>query len=171
MNHVEPNHTQNKIDILSKVALFSDITHNFPAIKSLSELMNFAQYQSGSYLTKEGEEGVEFYVLINGQVSIRRNTPEGDTYKVVVLNGEKFPAFGEGGLIEGERRSATVVCESQCECLVLTRQQFQSYCQTHPENALPIVIKIAQALIGRLNQTSRDMMLLHKALMDEIRSN
>ena len=162
---------KNKTEVLEKVALLDSLKANQLAMNSIAELMEFKSYSTGTYLTTEGLEGVEYFILIKGEVSIRRNTPEGDSYKVVVLNASKHPSFGEGGLIEGERRSATIVCETDVECLILMREQFQTFCQSHPEYALPIVIKIAQALIGRLNQTSRDMMLLHKALMDEIRSN
>lgn len=160
-----------KTNILEKVALLDSLMSNTLVMRAIAELMEMKSFPAGTYLTTEGQEGVEYYILTKGEVSIRRNTPEGDSYKVVVLNATKHPSFGEGGLIEGERRSATVVCESDVECLILTRSQFQTFCQKHPEFALPIVIKIAQSLMGRLNQTSRDMMLLHKALMDEIRSN
>ena len=79
------------------------------------------------------------------------------------------PALGEGGLIEAEPRSATVKMDIDSQCLVLTRDAFAKFGDAHPDWALPILKKIATTLMGRLRQTSNDLMLLHKALMNEIR--
>ena len=87
------------------------------------------------------------------------------------MDHKSHPAFGEGGLMDGEVRSATIVCESPVDCLVLTKSDFDAFCARSPQYALPIFRKIAKSLMARLNQTSNDLMLLHKALMDEIRNS
>ena len=120
-------------------------------------------------MIEEGAIGDDFFVLIEGQVSIFKNTPEGDSYKVVILSHNSHPSFGEGGLIEAEPRSATVKCDTNVKCLVLNRIDFEEFCSKNPKNALPIMKKISIALMKRLKQTSNDLMLLHKALMHEIR--
>lgn len=158
-----------KTEILAKVPLLSGLTNKPAALQHLAEAMEIRRFQAGHTLIREGELGDEFFVLIEGSVSVYRKTPDGDTYKVVILKAEMTPALGEGGLVEAEPRSATVTCDTECQCLVLTKAQFLKFCDLHPEDAVPILKKIVTVLMGRLRQTSHDLMLLHKALMHEIR--
>jgi CRP-like cAMP-binding protein len=157
--------------VLHDVSLFQDIRHLPEALLSLQKIMKSHKYAKGKVLISQGDAGHEFFVLLKGQVSIEKLTPEGDRYKVAVLRGEQHAAFGEGGLIEGEARSATVTCDTDVECLVLSCQEFDQFSLTQPHFALPVLKRIALILMNRLNQTSNDLMLLHKALMSEIRSS
>ena len=159
------------ISVLKKVSIFSELAENAEALTAILNMLEKKSFKAESILIKEGDPGEEFFILLKGKVAIARTTPEGEMYKVVVLDGDNNPAFGEGGLIEGEKRSATVFAETDCDTLVLSLQKFTEFAAIKPEYAYPILKKIAQNLMGRLNQTSRDLMLLHKALMDEIRSN
>ena len=158
-----------KAEILKKVPLLEGLKDKPEALGHLAGIMVLRKFPAGHALIKEGELGEEFYVLIEGQVSISKKTPDGDTYKVAILKAEITPALGEGGLIEAEPRSATVMCDQPCQCLVLTRDAFLTFCDVHPDEAVPILKKIVHVLMTRLRQTSHDLMLLHKALMNEIR--
>jgi CRP-like cAMP-binding protein len=155
--------------VLNKVPLLAGLKDNWPALDALSAIMVIRDFPVGHTLIEEGQLGDEFFVLIKGQVSVYKRTPDGDSYKVVILTQEMTPALGEGGLIEAEPRSATVQMDTDSSCLVLTRDAFAQFCQNHPDWAVPVLKKIATTLMGRLRQTSNDLMLLHKALMNEIR--
>jgi CRP-like cAMP-binding protein len=164
--------TPNKVDpiiLLGKVPLLKGLSQNKSALEALSGLMILKTFPSGHTLLTEGQMGDEFFVMTKGTVSVYKKTPEGEMYKVVILKASFHPALGEGGLIESEPRSATVICDEPCEFLVLTRDSFSKFSSTHPEWALPILKEIAVQLMTRIRQTSRDVMLLHKALMNEIR--
>ena len=156
-------------DFLSKVPLLKGLATNSEALAEIFKMMSLKSCQAGDKLLVEGEIGDEFFVLTKGSVSVYKKTPEGDQYKVVILKSEFHPALGEGGLIEAEPRSATVICDEACEFLVLTRNQFNQFSQKYPQWSLPILREIALQLMTRIRQTSRDVMLLHKALMNEIR--
>lgn len=155
--------------VLNKVPLLAGLKDNWQALDELANIMVIRDFPAGHTLIEEGQLGDEFFVLIKGQVSVYKRTPDGDSYKVVILKQEMTPALGEGGLIEAEPRSATIQMDVDSTCLVLTRDAFASFCEKHPDWAVPILKKIATTLMGRLRQTSNDLMLLHKALMNEIR--
>ncbi len=159
----------NPTEILSKVPLFATLSHNAEALSALAAIMKLQKFSAGHTLLTEGELGDQFFVLITGQVSIFKRTPDGDSYKVAILKAESTPALGEGGLIEAEPRTATIKCDVECSCFVLTRDQFLQFSEEHPAWSVPILKKIAIQLMGRLKQTNNDLMLLHKALMNEIR--
>ena len=88
---------------------------------------------------------------------------------LAILKGDMTPALGEGGLVASEARSATVVCDKPSTCLVLHRTRFEAFAGSYPHWAIPILKKIATIVMSRLKQVNYDLMLLHKALMDEIR--
>lgn len=156
--------------VLSRVVMFNGIKDIPEALHKLSGIMHFHEYDKGKSLIVEGEFGDETFILIEGQVSVFKRTPDGDNYKVVILTSENTPTFGEGALIEAEARSATVVCDVPCKCLVMNRKEFHDFTSQNPAWAEPVLRQIAVTLMGRLRQTSTDMMLLYKALIKEIRS-
>lgn len=158
-------------EVLNKVPLFSGLKENWTALSILEQMMTIKNFPAGHMIIKEGDSGDEFYILIQGQVSISKKTPDGDSYKVVILKADIHPGMGEAGLIDKDTRTATIQCDVDCQFLVLTRDQFAEFCQKHPEYATPILQKISVMLMGRLKQTSNDLMLLHKALMGEIRGH
>ncbi len=164
------DHSIQNAEILAKVSLFQGLKGKPEALKSLGQMMTLKKFSVNQTLLTEGEIGDEFFVLVHGQVSIFKNTPEGDRYKVVILKADSSPAFGEGGLIESEPRSATIVCDQESTCLVLNRHDFLKFCDQYPQFAIPILQRLALNLMGNLRKTSNDLMLLHKALMNEIRS-
>ena len=156
--------------ILSKVGLLSGLKENVEALKALAKIMPQKTYSAGHVLLKEGEKGDEFFVLIRGEISIYKNTPEGDNYKVAILKADITPAVGEGGLIDPEPRSATIMCDTECQFLVLNQRNFSEFSKVNPQWAVPILQKLTLNLMANLRKTSTDLMLLHKALMNEIRS-
>ena len=158
-------------DILKSVSIFSDLKNSTKGLDILSQIMKSQTFAKGHTLVEQGKSGSEFFVLVSGTVSISKTTPEGDAYKVALLKHDHHPSFGEGGLMEGEVRSATIMCETDVVCLALTQQDFNNFCEKNPEFALPVFRRIAQGLMKRLNQTSNDLMMLHKALMEEIRNS
>jgi CRP-like cAMP-binding protein len=161
--------TNENSQILARVGLLAGLKNSPEALIFLASIMKPKSYEAGHELIKEGELGDEFFVLIEGQVSIYKNTPEGDIYKVAILKSDVTPALGEGGLIDAEPRSATVKCDVASKFLVLTRHDFSKFSDTQPQWAVPILQRLSLNLMSNLRKTSNDLMLLHKALMSEIR--
>lgn len=159
------------INHLRKVQLFEDIKSNDLALIALSECLDTRQFSPATSILEEGSAGDSMFILIEGQASVYKSTPEGDKYKVIILNGQSHVTFGEGGLIQGEQRSATVITDSECHCLVLDRESFEKYSEKYPSWALPVYRRIAQGLLSRLRKTNDDMLLLYKALVTEIRGS
>lgn len=160
---------EEKISALERVKLLNALKGNHEALKVLVHLMKVKSIKENQVVIQEGKVEHEFYILLKGQVSIYKNTPDQTPYKVAILKDEHTPALGEGGLIEGDSRTATVRCDVDCQFLVLSREDFNIFCDKYPQWALPIIKSIAMVLISRLHQSNKDLILLHKALMHEIR--
>lgn len=154
-------------EILSKVSLFADIKDSPEAFAALFKLMSLRQYKAGDTIIQEGEAGSDFFILADGSASVFKKTQDGDLYKVALLHGHMGAFFGESGLLEADTRTATIRADSECSCLVLTKSDFENFCNRNPAWALPILKRVAKAIMNRLKNMNHDLGLLYKALMDE----
>lgn len=154
-------------EILSQVSLFADIKNNVAAFKDLYSLMSVRVYKAGETIIREGGTGSDFFILADGTASVYKKTAEGDSYKVAILAGHMGTFFGESGLLEADTRTASIIAETECRCLALTKEDFDDFSQRHPEWALPVLKRVAKAIMNRLKNMNHDLSLLYKALLDE----
>lgn len=159
------------MDFLQGVTLFSEIKDSPEALKILASLMREKDFSPRTNIVSEGELGSEMYFLISGQASVYKKTMEGDAFKVFVLSDANKPFFGEGSLLDEDARSATIQADTRCRCLVFDRQAFNHFAQEHPKWALPILKRVAMAVMSRLRKTNNDLMLLYDALVHEVRGD
>ncbi len=160
-----PSHSQ----WLHDVRLFSDVKNNPQAMAHIAALMSNKTYAPGVSIITEGQEGHEAYFLCSGHVNIYKSVGGTERFPVATLHAKDHPFFGEAALLQADKRSATIVCESACECLVLDKGRFDQFCKDKPEWALPVVLSIARMVLGRLDKTNADMILLYKALVHEVK--
>lgn len=155
--------------LLSDVNLFEDIKHIEGAIKSFAGFMEKVIFSKGQLIITEGEKGDRMFILTEGSASVFCNTPDGERFKVAVLKGEDRPFFGEGGLLDQDGRTATIVADIDCHALTITRQAFDDFGKQFPGLALPILKRASRAVMKRLSKQSSDMLLLYNALITTIR--
>jgi CRP-like cAMP-binding protein len=164
--HGESVHTE----FLKKVPLFADLAKTPEAITALAHFMTEVAFQPGSTIIEEGAVARDMYILVEGKVNVFKKTPDGDPFKVAILDGSMHPYFGESALLTtDDERSATITAETACKCLVLTSADFQKYAEANPKWAVPFYRKVAGGVLGRLKKTNSDLMTLYKALVAEIR--
>ena len=156
-------------EFLRETHIFSALRDDSEALSHLADYLHAEQFGEGVRIIQEGTPGSELYILIEGQASIFKRTVDGDLYKVAALEGKNCPTFGEGGLIFTQPRSATIVADTECKCLVLKQDDLTHFSEKMPHAALVIFRRINERLLERLRKTSDDLLIYHKALMDEIR--
>ncbi|MGK5090027.1 cyclic nucleotide-binding domain-containing protein [Bdellovibrionota bacterium FG-2] len=157
------------LEHIRQVALFKVLSEKTHALEQLLKMMSSKQYLAGAAIIKEGEQGSEFFILIEGVASVIKSTIDGEEYKVALLRAQDHIFFGEGGLLDTETRSASVRAESNCQCLVLERAAFESFSKQHPHWAYPVLLQLARTIHRRLGKASNDLILVHHALVEEVR--
>jgi CRP-like cAMP-binding protein len=162
---------ETRVAHLRKVSLFDDLASNEPALREFATLLQEHVFQKGAHIITEGTPSSEMFILISGRAEVFKTTPEGDKFKVSILEGKDHAFFGEGGLIHSEVRSASIISECECQCLILKREDFERLGNSHPEWALPFYRRIAAIVLSRLRKTNGDLMVLYKALVAEIRGH
>ena len=133
-----------KVDALAKAPLFSALSKQ--ELGALAKATEDLEVEEGKVLTREGDLGREFFVIVDGDVSVTQDGKE-----IRRLGPGDF--FGEIALIyENARRTATVTATSPLRFFVLTRQSFRSLLEHQPE----IEDKVMAALEDRLSSDSPD---------------
>ncbi len=127
-----------KVDALAKAPLFDALSRQ--ELGELAKATEDLEVQEGKTLTREGDLGREFFVIVEGDVSVTRGGNE-----IRRLGPGDF--FGEIALIyDNARRTATVTAASPLRFFVLTRQSFRSLLEHQTE----IEEKVMAALEERL---------------------
>jgi len=130
-----------KAELIKGVPLFSQLGR-----KELSEVASIADeldLAEGKELTVEGAPGREFFVIIEGDATVRQGDME-----INRLGAGDF--FGEIALVENRPRTASVVAETPLRTLVITERSFRTLLEHSPE----IESKVMSALAARLSPES-----------------
>jgi len=100
------------------------------------------RHPTGAVLFREGEPGASMYLVVEGQVAVGRGRRDG-----VELGPAEY--FGEVGLLEGARRTATATARSDVRLLRLERDALLALMEDVPA----IAISVAQELSRRFRET------------------
>lgn len=168
-NHPAGDTIQDRINWLMQVRLFSEIRGDQAAMEHIAGLMEHRRYSHGSAILKEHDQGSDAYFLTSGTVKVTKHTSGGETFPVAMLDAKDHPFFGEAALLDSDKRSATIACESDCVCLILHKREFDKFCAERPAWALPVVLKIARVVLDRLHKSNNDVVLLYNALVNEVK--
>lgn len=96
-------------------------------IDQLTDQAEHLQYESGETIIHQGGRADMFYVLNTGMVDVVKSTDSGTPKLVSSMSAPAF--FGEKGLLEEGRRTATVraAAGSHVEVLAISRQSFVEF--------------------------------------------
>lgn len=130
-----------KATALGRAPLFKDLSR--AELVALAKVTEDLEVEEGKVLAREGEIGQEFFVIVDGEVSVSKGGQE-----IRRLSPGDF--FGEIALIwDSPRRTATVTAAAPLRFFVLTRQSFRSLISHQPE----IEKKVLEAVEERVNAT------------------
>ena len=102
-------------------------------------------FQAEDVIVEEGNEGVGFYLILDGRVEVRK----GEKALATLGQGDYF---GEMALLlESSQRTADVVALAETTCLLITRWDLRSLIRNHPDIALAMHSELAKRL-SRTNQ-------------------
>jgi CRP-like cAMP-binding protein len=111
-------------ELLAQVPLFKDLSKKH--LQQVSTLTTRIDAPAGKVLTREGETGREFILILEGDVEIRR----GD--EVIATRGAGS-YIGEIALIEHQPRTATVVATTPVVLEVIGQREFATLLRDEPE--------------------------------------
>ncbi len=159
---------QGVIEKLRKIKLFHTVKDDEERLTKLARIVTWQQCKAGVEVLSEGTEGSELYILQKGTVRIIKRTLDQERYTIVTLKDDEDAFFGELALLDREVRSASVLAETDCEFLVINREDFNQLGEEDPRLGLPVTRAIAKELSKRLRKANQDMVLLFEALVEQV---
>jgi len=130
--------------LLSRVTLFAGL-----AVSEQQELarhLRRRRYAPGQTIFLQGDPGTSLFFLETGQVKIALPSPEGRELVLASLGPGDF--FGELALLDGGARSADAIATEASTLLLLLRDDFLRYVETHPG----VAIQLLATLCGLVRQ-------------------
>ena len=107
---------------LSKCAVFAGL--NVDALTKVAEKMARERFAAGTVIIRQGEVGDKFYLLRRGTVDVLVDDAGREPRLVNTLKEGDF--FGEGALLSGQARNATIQAKDAVETLTLGKAEFQA---------------------------------------------
>ena len=131
-----------RLAALKGVYVFQVLTENEKEL--LAGRLKSTPFAVGEIITKQGSVADWLYIIYKGAAEVRLYSEGSGGYRAVkrLVAGD---FLGEGGLLTGEPRSATVVADSEVSCYRLDREGFAGILASRPE----IAVSIAELLAKR----------------------
>lgn len=130
------------VDALAGFALFADLST--PQLEGVAHRFEEAWYPEGERILRQGLTGSGFFVILEGECSVRVDGQE----RARLGRGE---FFGEVSILLGESPSADVVALSPVRCLVLPGPAVEGFLVDHPR----VMFRMVQAQARRLRNANR----------------
>jgi CRP-like cAMP-binding protein len=127
---------------IAGTALFRGLSQ--AELDRLEKVAHRRHYDPGAVIVQEGQGGIAFFVVINGEAQVARQGTDGALHELRKIGpGE---VFGEMALFSDRPRTATVTAIVPTECLALHRLEFLDELRRSPEVALRLLDTLAVRL-------------------------
>ncbi len=129
-----------KVAALAKAPLFDGLSKK--ELTALARLTEDMEVDAGTVLCKEGEIGREFFVVMDGEVEVKRRGRR--------LKNTDGDFFGEIALLEDLPRTATVSAKTPLRMFVLTARDFRHVLDDHPSVERKVMRTLARRLADQV---------------------
>ncbi len=126
-----------KLELLARVPLLSGLDRK--ALEEVGRLADEVDLPAGRVVAKQGASADEFFVIIDGSVSIER-----DGRHLRDLGPGDF--FGELAMLGKMPRTATATCASACRLLVVGHREFNSLLARYPSIQGSVLHAVAERI-------------------------
>lgn len=130
------------IEALGTFAIFADLSR--PQLESLVHTFEEEWFAEDQKVVRQGFTGTGFYVILEGEASVRVDGEERAT-----LGRGDF--FGEVSILLDEPPIADVVAATPVRALVLPRDELEKVLKTTPD----VTLRILQATLRRLRAATQ----------------
>ena len=149
------------IRILEKVDIFRGLSPR--QLESLAQVSEERKYRGGEAVFTEHRSGAEVYIIKKGKVCIELGL-KGKSNTATIQRLGVGQVFGELALVDRRNRSATAICEKDCEIMAIDRDKLNELFERDGPLGYVVMRNLAQLLAGRLRRT--DLMLVASVLWE-----
>jgi CRP-like cAMP-binding protein len=122
------------VDVLRRVPLLASLDD--AQLTALAKRGQERVFTAGTPVTSVGSRGEGFFVIVEGQATVR-------VRGAVDRHLRRGDYFGELALIAGRRRSADITADTDLRCFGLSRTEFRAFVAAYPDVAWTLLERMA----------------------------
>lgn len=126
-----------KLEHLANVRMFSSL--NRKELSLVAKAADVVTIKAGNEVVKEGSPGHEFFLILDGEASVKRGKR-----KIATLGSGSY--FGEMALLDRGPRSATIVADTDLKVVVLGQREFMGLLDQVPALSHKLLVAMATRL-------------------------
>ena len=111
------------VDTLSGISLFADV--GAPELASIAHIVEERRFADGERILRQGISGSAFYLILEGEATIR---VDGKDYGTL----ERGDFFGEISILLGEAPVADIVAARNLRCAIIAGPSLEAFMLAHP---------------------------------------
>jgi CRP-like cAMP-binding protein len=143
------------VDVLRRTDLFGGMPDD--DLTRLADAARTRTFRRGQYLWYQGDPGDTLLVVCDGRLKVVLGSEEGE--EAVLVSVGSCEVIGELAVLDGARRSASVVAVERTTALVLTRAAVFDAMARHPA-VLEAMLRSLGRLVRRLTEQNGDLVFL-----------
>lgn len=137
-----------KLDVLKKIPLFQHFSYKEQAaVVAIAESHSFA---AGTDIVVEGDPGGDLFIVLRGRVAVMK----GEVAVATLLAGSHF---GEMGLVDDAKRSATVRAVQPTKVLIVRKSDIMNLMRKESVLAVKLLWSFVQVLSQRLRTANTEL--------------
>jgi CRP/FNR family cyclic AMP-dependent transcriptional regulator len=125
------------VDLISSLSLFADL--GGPQLEAISHIFEEATFAPGQRILRQGITGSNFYVVVDGEASVKIDGEE----RANVGRGD---FFGEMSLLLGSAPTADVTARTPLRCLMLAGPELHGFLDKYPTVMYRMLVTMARRL-------------------------
>jgi len=130
------------VELISSLSLFADL--GGPQLEAISHIFEETTFAPGQRILRQGITGSNFYVVVDGEASVKIDGEE----RASVGRGD---FFGEMSLLLGGAPTADVTARTPLRCLVLAGPDLHGFLDKFPT----VMYRMLVAMARRLNAANQ----------------
>jgi CRP/FNR family cyclic AMP-dependent transcriptional regulator len=111
----------------------------------IGDLMTIRRFDAGTTILRQGSSAVALYLLLDGEVTVRREPEEGGR-PVALATLKPGDVFGEMAVLDDDTRCSSIVATAPSRCALLSRWELLQELRRHPDLALELIRLLARRL-------------------------
>lgn len=139
---------------LEGIPLLHDLS--YPDARRFVGVGTLKRCHAGDVLVRQGDVGRDMYVVIGGDVEVRRIDRKGTSKRVATLG--RGDVFGEMAYLSETPRTADVIALTEGEVLILNQQAVRRAIAEIPAVAARVLFNLSLILCGRLGETTKRLL-------------
>ena len=138
-------------DLIEQSGFFSDLDKD--EIAMLAVWIKAFNAPTGTMVLKEGDENASLCIIVDGDVSIFKDTSQDEQIKIAEISSGS--SIGEMSVIDGQPLSASAVTSRDSVVLLMSPDDFNNLMVKNSNLGVKILMTLARLISLRLRTTSR----------------